>query len=127
MNNTPLYLYSFTNLGEALEDTLEHFMKELQIDEELKNTFINNFYATLEETMSQFSTERAVVSGYLESYQHLTSTWKFWIKNASIMSSSVELNSKMLKIIAVESNQEKGTTQEKEFVSSKPYKKRKSR
>jgi hypothetical protein len=67
----PAYLYRFTTLGEALQDTLNDYCESGDINEQIRESFLasfdNIFYNTIESKRLPF--KKFNVSGYLHTYR----------------------------------------------------------
>jgi hypothetical protein len=120
-------LYKSTHLGVALEETLTHLSNTGEINDDMKEQFLNVFCDTLIETLQNNTEKTATISGFLETYRHMDDEWTFYVKNAKINyawntqnNGENTENVKMLKIVAVSSEHLKA-----EKSGEKPTKKRK--
>lgn len=101
-------LYKSTHLGMALEETLTHLSNTGEINDDIKEQFLNVFCDTLIDTIEQNNDKSISIRGYLETYRHIDDEWTFFVKNAQIISGNDHNDQvKMLKIVAISSEHRK--------------------
>ena len=120
----PIYLYRFTSLGESLKETLDHFVSNKQIDQELSEAFLECFESKFLKVVSEKATKSCTLKGHLNTYKHLPDVWRLWIENAKIATETEAISSRMLNIVAVNAKKVKDPLKIEDD-SDKPRKKRK--
>lgn len=71
MSESSGYLYRFTTIAEALEQTLDQFCSTREIDLDTKQRFLETFQKVFESVMENKASKSCMITGHLDTYQHL--------------------------------------------------------
>ena len=116
-------LYKSTHIGLALEETLAHLSNTGEINDDIKEQFLNVFCDILIERIEQNNDKSLSIKGYLETYRHIDDEWTFYVKNAQIISGGDQSdNVKMLKIVAISSEHKKAEQSGEKIIKKRKLK-----
>jgi len=120
----PLEMYCYTTLGTSLQSTLDTFVQNGRISENLRSSFMSAFKGALNEVMTEQVVQSGNLRGKMNTYRNNQGVYTFYVENARLQTGDQCYNAQMLKIVCVQ--EEKVTAVPgRRAVSSDPVKRRK--
>lgn len=120
----PLEMYCYTTLGTSLQSTLDTFVQNGRISENLRSSFMGAFKGALNEIMTEQVILQGSLRGKMNTYRNNQGVYTFYVEQAKLQAGDQCYNAQMLKIVCVQ--EEKVTAVPgRRTMSSEPIKRRK--
>ena len=120
----PLEMYCYTTLGTSLQNTLDLFVQNGRISENLRASFMTAFKGATHEVMTEQVSLQGNLRGKMNTYRNNQGVYTFYVENAKLQTGDHNYNAQILKIVCVEEAKVTAVPGRR-ALSSEPVKRRK--